>query len=53
MAGYWMVRADILDGEKQAAYARLATAAVAKFGGRYLPVAARRKAGKAAPESGW
>jgi uncharacterized protein (DUF1330 family) len=36
MAGYWMVRADILDSEKQAAYARLATAAVAKFGGRYL-----------------
>lgn len=36
MAGYWMVRADIMDPEKQAAYAKLASAAVAKYAGRYL-----------------
>ena len=36
MAGYWMVRADVLDTEKQTAYAALASKAVEQFGGRYL-----------------
>ena len=36
MAGYWMVQADVLDTEKQAPYAQLASAAVTAFDGRYL-----------------
>ena len=36
MKGYWIVKANTLNQEKQNKYAPLATAAVKRFGGKYL-----------------
>ena len=36
MKGYWIVKANTLNQEKQNKYAPLATAAVKKYGGKYL-----------------
>lgn len=36
MKGYWIVKANTLNQEKQNEYAPLATTAVKKFGGKYL-----------------
>ncbi len=36
MSAYWIVRVNVLDAEKLAAYAPLAAETVAKYGGRYL-----------------
>ena len=36
MKGYWIVKANTLNQEKQNKYAPLATAAVERYGGQYL-----------------
>ena len=36
MKGYWIVKANTLNQEKQNKYAPLATAAVKRYGGKYL-----------------
>jgi len=36
MAAYWIVRVNVIDGDKLAAYAPLAAEAVSVHGGRYL-----------------
>ena len=36
MKGYWIVKANTLNQEKQNKYALLATAAVERYGGKYL-----------------
>ena len=36
MAGYWVVKVRVTDAEAYGAYARLASEAVSKFGGRFL-----------------
>ena len=36
MKGYWIVKANTVDAEKQSKYAPLAAIAVEKYGGRYL-----------------
>ena len=37
MPAYWIVRVNVIDGDKLAAYAPLAAEAVAAHGGQYLP----------------
>ena len=36
MKGYWIVKANTINQEKQNKYAPLATAAVKRYGGKYL-----------------
>ena len=36
MKGYWIVKANTINAKKQADYAKLATAAVEKYGGKYI-----------------
>ena len=36
MKGYWIVKANTIDAEKQNEYAPLAQIAVKKYGGKYL-----------------
>jgi|TARA_B100001093_G_C26760197_1_gene985322 uncharacterized protein (DUF1330 family) len=36
MKGYWIVKANTINAKKQGKYAKLATAAVEKYGGKYI-----------------